>query len=471
MTDNTKQIFDIEDPRNIWVCPDCDNGSEIGTHEKPFSSISAALKKVTPGQNIILMPGIYEGDETIEVCGSIREPVHITASGTGDVIIERGCWYFYDTSDLVVSGLTFKNTPHGAISVVGSCLRNRFHKIDFIDCGSIGKASCTFYFGGAGARFNLIENCNFIRSNTNSIDELSAKTAIVGLMVSDGNDDNPIANHIIRRNNFCNYDKAVILGAGGIGEFESGHIAEYNKIENCSFDGITVKCGDVQIRSNLINGCAGAGIALLGGGYSIIESNRISASSQGITVNGAGHTAGNNCFVKCQFAAVTACCASENSEAAVNLFIQENTVVECGGADNGAGIIMEQGASCIIQKNLFYGSARAYSCQVDKSAIAGKSQVIVNENLTSNKSQQLDGVSTGDIEFSSFSDGNFQNESGYGASGWVLCADTFDKQADEALAVQENYAGAYKLEDEDGEPIIPGESQADDVFGKFFGED
>jgi len=466
-----EQKFDIEDPKNIWVCPDFD-GSEMGTYENPFSLVSAALKKAAPGQNIVLMPGIYTGDETIEISGTLKKPVHIVSSGTGDVIIERGCWYFYDTSDLVVSGLTFKNAPHGAVSVVGSCLRNRFHKIDFIDCGTTGKASCTFYFGGAGARFNLVENCGFIRSTLSRADELSAKTAVVGIMISDGDGNNPLANHIVRRNSFCNYDKAVIIGAGGTPELESGHIAEYNRIENCGFDGITVKCGDVQIRGNLISGCAGAGIALSAGDYSIIESNRISVSSQGVTVNGAGHTVSNNCFVRCQFAAVTACGALENSEQAVNLFIQENTVVDCGGADNGSGVIIEQGASGIIQKNLFYGSARAYSCQVDKLSASDKSQIIISDNLSSRSSSQLDGVLIGDIEFGKFSDDNFQNDSGYGACGWVLSADTFDKQADEALSAQESYADAYQLEDEDenGDLITPGESEADDAFGKFFSE-
>ncbi|MCL2690061.1 MAG: right-handed parallel beta-helix repeat-containing protein [Chitinispirillia bacterium] len=470
MTNNTEQKSDTEDPRNIWVCADSD-GSDMGTYENPFSSISAALKKAAPGQNVILMPGIYDGDETIEISGTIKEPVHITASGTGEVIIERGCWYFYDTSDLVVSGLTFKNAPNGAIYVVGNCLRNRFHNINFIDCGSTDKASCTFYFGGSGARFNLVESCNFIRSNLNSADELSAKNVVVGLMVSDGDSDNPLTNHIIRRNNFCNYDKAVIFGAGTLPEFESGHIAEYNKIENCSFAGIAVTCGDVQIRGNLIAGCASAGIALARGGYSIVENNRVSASSLGITVNGAGHTVINNCFVRCQFAAVTACGVLGISEPAENLFIQNNTVINCGGADNGSGIIVELGASCIVQKNLFYGTAGICGCQGGKADSTDNPQVIMSDNLASHNSRQIDGVSIGDIAFSKFSDDNFQNESGYGAAGWVLSADTFDKQADEAIAEQDNYMDAYQFEDEDGEMIVPGDGELDDAFGKFFGEE
>ena len=216
--------------------------------------------------------------------------------------------------------------------------------------------------------------------------------------------------------------------------------------------------------------CSHVSFALAAGGYSIIESNRISESSLGVTVNGAGHTVSNNCFVRCRFAAVTACGASENSEQAGNLFIEENTIVECGNADNGSGIIMEHGASGIIQKNLFYGSARAYSCQYDKFASANKPSVIISGNLAPRGSKPLDGVSIGDVEFSNFSDGNFENESGHGASGWVLSADTFDKQADEAMAAHEDYSSAYEFEDENGDSIIPGESETGDVFGKFFPE-
>jgi hypothetical protein len=167
---------------------------------------------------------------------------------------------------------------------------------------------------------------------------------------------------------------------------------------------------------------------------------------------------------------VTACGASENSEQAGNLFIEENTIVECGNADNGSGIIMERGASGIIRKNLFYGSAAAYSCQDYKSSAANKPLIVINGNLAPRGSKPLDGVSIDDIELSKFSDGNFENESGYGASGWVLSADTFDKQADEAMAAHEDYSSAYEFEDENGDSIIPGESETGDVFGKFFPE-
>ncbi|MDR0306776.1 MAG: right-handed parallel beta-helix repeat-containing protein [Chitinispirillales bacterium] len=480
MTGNSKSVvdFDIEDSKNIWVSPDCGNSSEAGTYEKPFSSVSAALKIVSPGQNIILLPGIYAGDQTIEISGSLKKPVYIAASG-GGAVIEGGCWYFYDASDLVVSGLVFRNTPHGAISMIGDCKRNRFHEIDFRDCGTAGKASCTFYFGGCGARFNLVENCSFIRSTGTAGNGFSAQAAVVALMVSDGDSDNPLTNHIFRRNSFCNYDKAIILGTGSIDEFESGHIVEYNKIENCGFEGIVVKCGDVQIRDNLISVCGQAGIAISGGSFSVIENNRVSSSSQGVTVNGTGHSVNGNCFNKCQFSAVTACGSQDDSQAAGNLFIQENTIVNCGAADNGSAVIIEGGASCIIQKNLFYGSARACSFQshidgAQSAASMKKSQTIISGNLAWGGSHKLDGVLIDNGEFRKLSDDNFENESGFGAKGWVLSPDTFDKQAGEALNAQENYAEVYVPENEDengdGEFSAAGnyDSGREDILDAFF---
>ncbi|MDR2579141.1 MAG: DUF1565 domain-containing protein, partial [Chitinispirillales bacterium] len=222
--------FDTNDPRNIWVSPDSDsNGTDsgTGTYDNPFPGITDALKNATPGQSIILLPGVYSGNLTIEISGSENAPIYITAGETGKAIVDGGCWYFYDTSDLIVSGLTFKNARRGAVSVVGQCLRNRFYNMDFIDCGTGGKASCAFYFGGAGARFNIVENCNFLRSASSdnpAIEKLSTENAAVGLMISDGGDGAYLTNHIIRRNRFSGYDKAVILGAENDGDFESGHI-------------------------------------------------------------------------------------------------------------------------------------------------------------------------------------------------------------------------------------------------------
>jgi hypothetical protein len=279
----------MDDPRNIWISADAgDDGT--GTFESPFSEMASALKKVSPGQYIVLMPGIYSGDLTIDISGEEKAPVYITAQNQGESIVENGCWYFYDTSDLVVSGMTFKNARHGAVSVMGKCLRNRFHDIDFVDCGTDGKASCTFYFGGSGARFNIVENCRFSRSGSAGKNTISTEDAAVGLMISDGGNDAPITNHIVRSNSFSGYDRAIIIGSGSELEFDSGHTADLNKIDGCAFDGIVIKCADVQARGNEISKCAGAGIVLGGGEGSEVDGNLITGCGCGIMVNGISHT-------------------------------------------------------------------------------------------------------------------------------------------------------------------------------------
>ena len=78
-------------------------------------------------------------------------------------MIQGACWFFYDICDLIVSGFTFRDAPHGAVSVMGACLRNRFADLLFINCGTRESASCTLFFGGAGGSCNVVENCLFER--------------------------------------------------------------------------------------------------------------------------------------------------------------------------------------------------------------------------------------------------------------------------------------------------------------------
>ena len=291
--------FDTNDPRNIWVSPempDSDGGS--GVYDSPFTDISAALAKAAPGQQVVLLPGVYPGDLTIEISGEEAHPVYITAYKAGESVIEGGCWYFYDTSDLVVSGLKFASAPHGALSVVGECLRNRFHALQFINCAASKEASCTAYFGGAGGRDNIVEECAFRRDAAaraaRGAGEPSADNAAVALMVADGGDSAPLLNYVIRSNSVSGYDGAIIIGAGGATEYESGHIVDNNKIEGCAMNGIVVNCGDVRVRGNDISGCRGIGIVISGGEGSAAEGNLISKCGGGISVCGNGHLVAGN---------------------------------------------------------------------------------------------------------------------------------------------------------------------------------
>jgi hypothetical protein len=89
----------------IWINPAAaDEGK--GFFEKPFSSIEAGLERVKPGQAIVLQGGEYTLDLNIQVSGTARNPIQILAEPDAEVIIKAACWFFYDTSDLIVEGRT-----------------------------------------------------------------------------------------------------------------------------------------------------------------------------------------------------------------------------------------------------------------------------------------------------------------------------------------------------------------------------
>jgi threonine dehydrogenase-like Zn-dependent dehydrogenase len=104
--------------------------------ENPFGSINEALQVTKPGNTIVLKNGIYRENQTIEISGTPQKPIRIVSDDNATVIIEESCWFFYDTSDLIITDLIFKNSPFGAISVIGICKRNRFDSLQFINCGS-----------------------------------------------------------------------------------------------------------------------------------------------------------------------------------------------------------------------------------------------------------------------------------------------------------------------------------------------
>ncbi|MFP4164224.1 MAG: right-handed parallel beta-helix repeat-containing protein [Chitinispirillaceae bacterium] len=457
-------MLDREDPKILWVSPD--SSEPVGTYEKPFSSLSAALERVQPAGTVVLKRGIYSEDQTIEISGNAEQPIHICAETEGEAIIESSCWYFYDTSDLVISGLVFKNAPLGAVSVVGKCLRNRFHSLKFVDCGLNEKASCTLYFGGAGGRFNLVENCQFIHKDSPQ-EQVSPENATVALMVSEGDTEGgtPLKNHIFRRNLFNNYDCAILLGSCDMCELESGHIVEYNKIDRCSSAGIAVKCGDTQIRGNLIRKCRQDSIFLLSGHCSTVENNRVVDSGRGITVNGPGHTVVNNCIVRCTDSAVTACRSREKLQPASNLFIQENTIIS-NDNEKACGLLLQQGTSGIVQKNLFFGEGEAYRTENQDRKRSSELQFVIADNLGSGGASELNGISISEVSFKEIQNDNYSNESGYGAQGWMLTPEAFDPDIDE-LTKDNNYVGASILEDENGNLIVPEETDKDEIFGTF----
>jgi len=469
--------IDTSNPDFIWVSPEGSDGD--GSWERPFESIKTAIDKAEPGKSIILKQGTYTGDLTIEISGSPERPVRIIAEKDGTVEIANSCWFLYDTSDLIISGLTFKDSPTGALSVVGSCNRNLFQSLRFSNCGSTDRASCTMYFGGTGGECNLIENCVFEGPVQHTSSRTDKKHNIVALMISGGSDTfQTLKNYVVRKNRFSNYDFSLLVGShDSPSDKQYGHIIEYNTISNCK-TGIIVRCSDILIKGNKIENCSGSPVTIESGAGCIIESNRMIECQGGIQIHDFGHSIINNCIIRCKDSGIDVCGKSSSlNVAASNLFIENNTCIDCGLDENtGFTIRIEPGTTSIIRKNLLFGKSKPYSItesirdlrknEVEETAL--ETHQHISDNIC-NEPAALDGFSVREIVFLNSESDDFQNETGYGAQGWMLRAEGFNPDVDE-YSGETDYLEASILEDEEGELIIPGKNGVGNPFASFYSE-
>lgn len=429
-------MFDKSNPKYLWVSNDSFNGD--GTWENPFGKIESALERVQPGNTIILKNGTYYNDITIQVSGTTHMPIKIVAQEKGKVEIHGACWFLYDVCDFIISELTFKRSPNGAISVIGACQRNRFNDLRFIDCGTADKTTCTMFFGGSGAQCNLVENCSFEQQKIIHPEKYSPENAIIGLMVTDGDifEKDYIKNHVFRRNRFVNYQHGILLGSNDSSENQGSHVIEYNIFENCYRDGITIKCSDTQIRGNLITNCRNNSILIQAGTGSVIENNRITDSNNGILVHDCGHTIQNNCIVRCNGPAITVCGnPNDQYNAANNLLIEKNTCINCGtysSENRVSGIKIESGTTCIVRKNLFHGEGKPchFTSQAQETKPDVSSCYLIEDNVVSGKCEIMNGFFPKTISFINKESDNFENDSNYGAQGWMLKPETFNPDVD-----------------------------------------
>ncbi len=437
-------MFDKNGPFILWISPSA-NGSGDGTFENPFGAVERALAMVKPGATIMLKGGVYRRDMTFDISGTPHQPIRIVAEQDADVEILNACWFFYDVSDLIVSNLTFRDAPSGAVSVIGACSRNRFDSLRFVDCGARAKESCTFFFGGSGGSCNVVENCRFERA--------AAVGRAAGLMVSEGDSDGgaPLTNHVFRKNCFVNYDYGILAGTGDAPAGQYGHIIEYNTLEQCRAGGILVKCGDTLVRGNRVERCPDSSISIGAGKGSVVESNRILDCARGIAVRGDGHSITNNCIVRCGSEAVRV------YGAAFNVLVENNTCIDCGtpegngAAERVAGIRIDEGSTSVVRQNLFYGEGKPVAYDGAPAQPEGKKTLLIKDNVAAGRCKAMDGVAAAEAAFKNSDVGDFTNDSGYGAGGWVLTPDTFDPQVDEADTKYCESQGAFEDPD-DGEP-------------------
>ena len=473
-------MLDTNDPSILWVSSSGKNGGD-GTRENPFGGIERAIAIVKPGMTILLRAGVYGGDRTFDISGTIRQPIRIAAEPGAVVEIRAACWFFYDVSDVVVSGLTFNNAPGVAVSVIGACARNRFDGLRFVNCGKTGAASSSLFFGGSGGSCNMVANSRFEHEAA-----AETKTRRVGLMVSDGDGDGgePIVDHVFRKNYFVNYDYGVIIGTGDAPAGQYGHIVEYTTVEQCGTAGILVKCGDTTVRNNRVVKCRASGITVAAGRASVIESNRIEECGTGIQLNGDGHSVVNNCIIRCKGEAIGVNGETKTQErrAASNILIENNTCIDCGTVPENtriAGVRIDEGTTAIVRSNLFSGKGKPYVCIGGPVPDERSASKLIIENIAADGCEGMDGAAAAGVAFNNAAGDDFSNDSGCGAAGAVLTPATFDPQA-EAVDEANDYArGAGALDDEEceepqAESAETAEPAAEDFEGfmsRFYSKD
>lgn len=291
-------MYSHDDPKIIWVSSFYE-GKGSGTYDSPYTNISMAISEARPGNTVVLKAGNYTESVSVQNSGTIDQPVRIVAENGGKAeVCCRSGWFFYEVSDIIVSGITFRDIPYQALSAIGACKRNSFNGLQFVNCG-IGKdAPCALFFGGSGAECNVVEKCVF------KVDQRDCKEGSdlpIGLMISEGDTEEgaePNRNHIFRKNNFINYGCAIVVGTRDDQYGSYSHIVENNHIRNCSSDGIRIKCGDTIIRGNVLQNCTRNGISIVNGKSDVIADNRIEICETGIHVAGHDCTLVNNCIIR-----------------------------------------------------------------------------------------------------------------------------------------------------------------------------
>ncbi|MCX7726730.1 MAG: right-handed parallel beta-helix repeat-containing protein [Chitinispirillaceae bacterium] len=467
---------------NIWVDPSATVKGN-GTFESPYSSIEAALANIKAGQTIILRPGKYSSNLTVQVSGTIHKPIRIMGEPKAEVIISSACWFFYDTSDIIISGLTFQDAPYGAISIMGECCRNRIESIKFINCGTMKKAACTLYIGGAGGKWNVVENCTFIREDISRSTEITPDNASIALMIAQGDilNNAPLSNMIIRRNRFVNYEYGILIGGEDSEKIRCGHIVEYNNIINCHREGILIKTSDTILRGNVIENCDSVALSLQSANECTVENNRIVNCRKGISVHGDGHNITGNCLIQCGEEAISVGKISNSTEeSASNCFIENNTIISKVEVNKGAkaAIVVDSMSTGLIRGNLVYGGIKPFDRYITeetkerKGFTSSQGGFILKDNGIAGGGGVIEGFTDVEVLFKDEKKDNYQNSSGFGAKGWVLTPEGFDPEIDNCEGCEgyrhiELFDDDEEHTDEEFLSLLSGEKQMD-VLRKFF---
>jgi hypothetical protein len=296
-------------------------------------------------------------------------------------------------------------------------------------------------------------------------------------MISEGDfqGGEPNRDLVISKNSLGNYAYGILVGSHDSTTGEYGHVISHNSLNGCSAEGIMVKCGDTQVRGNVLQHCGGHSISVIAGKYSAIEDNRIVDCGRGIRVCGSGHTIANNCIVRCGEEAIRVAAhpAPQNARGS-NVIIERNTCIGWGrrsGAAERGGIFIEPGTTCIIRKNMFHGPGTPLEFPENgKSPLQYAEHHLFSDNISSGGCRPIDGSLAAEVDFSSADADDYANGSGYGACGRALSAQVPDPDG-ESRAEIPTYEPPVPAE-EDTVEIPEGGEDADGVIGRslFMGD-
>ncbi len=427
----------------IWVSPET-HAEELGTYEQPVSDVGRAAGMARPGQHVVLKPGVYRGDATIQQSGLRDMPLHVRPETPGSVVIDSACWYLYDVSDVVVHGLRFQGAPAGAISVIGACCRNAFTDLTFEGCSRVKRPSCTMFFGGSGSRDNVIERCVFAQHAPEAEQDIGEERALVALMIAQGDSEGGQANmsFTVLENAFVNYGFGVLVGTRDQAPGLYGHLLECNTFESCRGDGVVVKCGDTTVRSNRFSGIGRYAVSVVGGRASMVEANRMVDCGSGCRVSGPGHTLLNNCIVRSRREAIRVVPGAPGDGAATVL-AERNTIVDCAGE---LAVETEDGASCVLGQNLFSGAAIPYR---HEHTLGDTPTLFAVGNARAGEGPELVGCAARAVAFPGRDHDDFTNNSGCGASGWALTTELPHREPSDYLA-----PGDFDDREQESPPVV-----------------
>lgn len=392
--------------KDIFVSPDY-TGSSNGSVDAPFKSVADALEHVSPGYRIILKSGTYGESVSIQNSGTLTDPIRIEADKSSEVEITAS-WFIYDSSDIIISGINFKNIKSQALSIIGACERNSLNNLTFNDCGTDSKTPCTLFIGGSGSNCNVIEKCTFKNSSN------SDKS--IAIILSEGNTDEnaePNKNIIIRENIFDGFDTALILGTREEVEGDGlyGHVIEGNLIKNCKSDALRLRCGDTIIKDNLIKNCERYGILIHSGVEQTISFNRFSECGTAINIESDDILIRQNMFInsinydielpKRENAPKGSVAINHNS-----FFVKEDS--------ESLSVKLSEDRPLIMRKNLILNSDNLIN-----SKVIGK-QSFLEKNYTILEKSNNEYCTTINSTSSNFEEGNYSTDTNFGASGWQV---------------------------------------------------